>query len=223
MPLKKSEIIPLQNSNISSEPKRAKRADAVANRELILATAQRLFARQGVANVCMAAIAEAAEVGKGTLYRSFANKGELCLSLMDNDMRLFQDKTLQLLRETCGQPVLARLDAFLDQLVYFMDFHAPLLREAQMQGVLRNGEAAEQASPQMWLPWLHETVGMLLQQAQETGETHDLDIPYLVDAILAPLNADLFIYQRQVLGFELERISRGLRRLVLRGCNGINE
>lgn len=222
MPLKKSKIVPLQNSNIAPEAKRAKRADAVANRELILATAQQLFAEQGVANVCMAAIAEAAEVGKGTLYRSFANKGELCLSLMDNDMRFFQDKTLQMLRETYNQPALARLDAFLDRLVHFMDFHAPLLREAQAQGVLRNALADEGESPQMWLSWLHETVGTLLQQAQQGGEAHDLDIPYLVDAILAPLNADLFIYQRQVLGFELERISRGLRRLVLQGCNGAN-
>lgn len=217
MQLKKSEIIPLQNSNIASESKRAKRADAVANRELILTTAQRLFAQQGVANVCMAAIAEAAEVGKGTLYRSFANKGELCLALMDNDMRLFQDKTLQLLREKHNQSALARLDAFLDRLVYFMDFHAPLLREAQVQGVLRNIQTDESDSPQMWLSWLHETVGMLLQQARQSGEANDLDIPYLVDAILAPLNADLFIYQRRVLGFELDRISQSLRQLVLRG------
>ena len=222
MQLKKSEIIPLQDSNIDSEPKRAKRADAVANRELILATAQQLFATQGVANVCMAAIAEAADVGKGTLYRSFANKGELCLALLDNDMRLFQDKTLQLLRDTYDQPALTRLDAFLDQLVYFMDFHAPLLREAQVQGVMRNIQTVERDSPHRWLSWLHETVGTLLQQAEQAGEAHDLDIPYLVDAILAPLNADLFIYQRQVLGFELERISRSLRRLVLQGCNDTN-
>lgn len=223
MPLKKSEIIPAQQSNNACEPKRAKRADAIANRELILATAQRLFAEQGVANVCMAAIAEAAGVGKGTLYRGFANKGELCLALMDEDIRLFQDKTLRLLREIDNQLALTRLDTFLDQLVHFMDFHASLLLEAQVQDVLRNPPTDEEDFSQMWLSWLHETVGMLLQQAQQSGEAHDLDIPYLVDAILAPLNADLFIYQRRVLGFELERISQGLRRLVLQGCHGAND
>jgi len=212
-----ADIIPLQTADSVDEPKRAKRADALANRALILNTAQQLFTKHGVANICMAAIAEAADVGKGTLYRSFANKGELCLALMDEDMRAFQNKTLQMFREQHNQPALAKLDIFLDSLVKFMDFHAPLLCEAQNQGTLRNIHPPEEASPHLWLSWLHETIGLLLQQAEEQGHAQNLDIPYLVDAVLAPLNADLFIYQRTVLDFELERISRGLRRLVLAG------
>ena len=215
-----SNVIPLQTTDIEAEPKRAKRADAIANRALILATAQQLFAKHGVSNICMAAVAEAAGVGKGTLYRSFANKGELCLALMDEDMRVFQDKVLQLFRETYHQPALDQLDTFLDRLVYFMDFHAPLMREIQKQGVLRNYELAEQTTPHLWLSWLQDTVRVLLQQAEANGETNGLDIPYLMDAVLAPLNADLFIYQREVLGFDLERISQGIRRLVLEGCSG---
>ena len=211
------EIIPLQVPD-TDVPQRAKRADAIANRELILATAQRLFAEHGVTYVCMSAIAEAAGVGKGTLYRGFANKGELCLALMDEDMRAFQNETLQMLRSEHDQPALSRLDTFLDHLVYYMDMHAPLLREVQLHGTIENDTFAQQASPQMWLPWLRNTIGVLLQQAQQQGEASDLDIPYLVDAILAPLAADLFMYQREVLGFELERISRGLRQLVLNGC-----
>ncbi len=111
--------------------------------------------------------------------------------------------------------LIARLTTFLDRLVHFMDSHAPLLCEVQKQGVLPQDEVARQILPHLWLPWLRTTVAMLLQQAQQNGETADLDIPYLVDAILAPLNADLFIYQRQTLGFDLERISRSFRRLVL--------
>ena len=210
--------IPLIAIENAPTPRRAKRADAVANRELILATAQRLFAERGIASVCMATIAETAGVGKGTLYRGFANKGELCLALLDEDMRVFQNQTLQALRENYRQPALSRLDAFLNSLVYFIDRQAPLLREAELYGVLQNETAAGNASPRRWLPWLHQTIGILLQQAQQNGETGDLDIPYLVDAVLAPLSADLFLYQRETLGFELARISRGLRQLVLTGC-----
>jgi hypothetical protein len=70
----------------------------------------------------------------------------------------------------------------------------------------------------MWLPWLRTTISILLQQAQQNGEADNLDIPYLVDAILAPLNANLFLYQRETLGFGLERISQGFRKLVMEGC-----
>lgn len=214
----KTHTIPLIPTESAQPPKRAKRADAIANRELILATAQRLFAERGIANICMAAIAETAGVGKGTLYRGFANKGELCLALLDEDMRAFQNQTLQTLRENYHQPALSRLDAFLNSLVYFVERQAPLLREAESHVLLQNETVAGNASPHRWLPWLHQTIGILLQQAQQNEETHDLDIPYLVDAILAPLSADLFLYQRETLGFDLQRMSQGLRQLVLEGC-----
>lgn len=218
MNLDKTDLIPLIPIESTHSPRRPKRADAVANRELILATAQRLFAERGIASVCMAVIAETAGVGKGTLYRGFANKGELCMALLDEDMRAFQNQTLQALRDNYEQPALNRLDAFLNSLVYFVECQAPLLREAELHGVLQSEVAAGTASPPRWLPWLHQTIGILLQQAQQNGEMGDLDIPYLVDAILAPLNADLFLYQRETLGFELARISQGLRQLVLEGC-----
>lgn len=218
MEFNQPDLIPLVAADDAGQLKRAKRADAVANRELILATAQRLFAERGIAHVCMATIAENAGVGKGTLYRGFAHKGELCLALLDEDMRHFQNQTLQLLRETYDQPALSRLDAFLNSLVYFVERQAPLLREVQLHGTLQDEAPPAPASPHRWLPWLRTTVGLLLQQAEQNREADNLDIPYLVDAILAPLSADLFLYQRETCGFDLERISQGLRQLVLAGC-----
>ena len=48
-----SEVIPLSISDARGKLKQTKRADAVANRELILTTAQQLFAEHGVSNICM--------------------------------------------------------------------------------------------------------------------------------------------------------------------------
>ena len=118
---------------------RHERADAAANRALILRTAERLFAERGVANVCMAEIAEAAGVGKGTLYRRFASKAELCLSLMDRQLGEFQAQSLARFRRqtAAGVAYLTQLADFLEALVGFTDVHSPLLSEVERGGLLR--------------------------------------------------------------------------------------
>lgn len=201
---------------------RQERRDAAANRARILQTAENLFAEHGVANVNMADIAQAAEVGKGTLYRRFTNKAELCLALMDTQMVEFQNGILSRLQQMSAQntPKMDQLDQFIDALIYFTDAHAPLLCEVQRAGLLQ-----EQDPDGLELPhfWQYMTVNGLLRAAVLNGELADtLDVDYLADAILAPLKADIFYYQREVRGFSLERISAGLRLLLhgLRHCDG---
>lgn len=194
-----------------SSASKGERCDAAANRKLILATAEKLFAQHGVENVNMAQIAQAAQVGKGTIYRRFANKAELCLALMDSQMADFQNVMLERMRAMTAENVtpLGQLDQFLDALVYFVEDHAPLLCEVQREGLLGNYD--------LHVPhfWLHMTTSGLMRQAIDAGEmSPHLDVEYMADALLASLRADVFRFQRQVRGFSLERISAGLRTLV---------
>ena len=194
-----------------SPGEKLERADAAANRRLILRTAAMLFEEQGVANVTMADIASAAGVGKGTLYRRFDNKAELALALMDNQMSIFQNEVLAQLREygQQGRSNLFRVDYFLDALVTFTDSHLPLLCVVQSGGLVTEGR--ERSRP---YHWQHQTIGGLLQRAIEAGELGtSVDVSYTADALLAPLRADIFRFQREVRGFSLERISSGLRAL----------
>lgn len=191
---------------------RHERSDAAANRALILQTAERLFAERGVANVCMAEIAAAAGVGKGTLYRRFSSKGELCLSLMDRQMSEFQNETLTRFQEQAihGLPYLERLAYFLEALVDFTEFHSPLLIEVQRDGVV-------QGDVRLNLPhfWQYTTVRALLRSAGRNGEVDEaLDLDYLGEALLAPLHVDTFGFQRRVRGYSTQRIGAGLRELV---------
>jgi AcrR family transcriptional regulator len=61
-------------------PARAPRADAVRNRELVLAAAREQFAEHGL-DAQMDEIARAAGVGVGTVYRHFPNKDSLLEAL----------------------------------------------------------------------------------------------------------------------------------------------
>jgi AcrR family transcriptional regulator len=191
---------------------RHERADAAANRALILQTAERLFVEKGVANVCMAEIAAAAGVGKGTLYRRFASKGELCLSLMDRQMGEFQNEALIHFREHAAQGVayLEQLARFLEALVAFTEFHSPLLIEVQRDGIV-------QGDVRLNLPhfWQYTTVRALLRSAARNGEVKpNLDLDYIGEALLAPLHVDTFGLQRNVRGYSTEQIGAGLRSLV---------
>src|SRR5262245_28005321 len=101
------------------ETQQPTRADALKNRALILKTACRLIKERGVNNVTMSDIAEAAEIGKGTLYRNFENKSEMCRALLDQDQRDLQERALGYLRER-GDP-LTDLRWFLVEVVHFVD------------------------------------------------------------------------------------------------------
>jgi AcrR family transcriptional regulator len=193
---------------------RNERRDAAANRTRILETAERLFAEKGVANVNMADIALAAGVGKGTLYRRFTNKGELCLALMDAQMVEFQNTMLGRMQQMTAESVSKtdQLRHFIDTLVYFTDAHSPLLCEVQREGLLSGQENSRIQQPHFWQ---HMTVCGLLKAAVTAGEIDpDIDAEYLADALLAPLKADIFRFQIEVRGFTLERISAGLQTLI---------
>ena len=205
------ETIELAFTGFENSQEAHERADAAANRRLILQTAERLYAEYGVEAVTMADIAAEAGVGKGTLYRRFDNKAELTLALLDGGAREFQNTVLTRLHtyEEQGTLYLERLDYFLDALARFTDAHLPLLCVVQSQGLIDDRERS--------LPyhWEHQTISALMQRAIATAELlPDIDVPYTADALLAPLRADIFRFQRSERGFSVDRISSGLRALL---------
>ncbi|WP_159062424.1 TetR/AcrR family transcriptional regulator, partial [Streptomyces caniscabiei] len=66
------------------------RADAARNRTRLLEVAARLAAECGAANLTMEAVATAAEVGKGTVFRRFGDRFGLMVALLDHQERELQ-------------------------------------------------------------------------------------------------------------------------------------
>jgi AcrR family transcriptional regulator len=195
------------------EVTRVERSDAAENRRRILGVAERLFAESSVAQVNMQDIARAAGVGQGTLYRRFANKGELCMALLDTQMVEFQNEVLAELRAQnfSRQPRLVQLKWFLDALVHFSDRHAPLLCGAMREGMTPTVDRRQ--SP---FVWQHMTVTGLLNAAVHTREARpELDVPLIAEVLLAPLHPVVFeSIRRDNADMPLSRISAGLQQIV---------
>jgi AcrR family transcriptional regulator len=181
------------------------RADAARNRMRILAAAEQLIAQEGVSQVSMEAIAAAAGVGKGTLFRRFGDRAGLMHALLDERERDFQD---ELIRGEPplgpGAPPVERLVAFGRRLFEYLEAHGDLLRAAESGGRGARFNAAVYA-------FQRAHVAALVREADPSADTD-----YLADVLLAPCGADFFLYQRRVRGLPLERIADGHEELVRR-------
>ncbi len=192
-------------------PGGTERRDAARNRRVIVETARALFDERGVTGVTMEEVARVAGVGKGTLYRRFSNKGLLCQALLDEPTRKLQREVLGDLGDISMGPV-EQLGRFLERLVYFTEENLDLLYGGHetLAGAERLAYFDHPAHE-----WRRSTVLGLLRLARRNGELDEgLDDGYLADALLAPLDVDLYYHQRRVRGISPERIANGLRSLV---------
>lgn len=175
------------------------RSDALKNRVLLLETAQRLFTEQGVEGVPMSAIAEAARVGKGTLYRHFPNKTSLCEALLDDQQRDLQNRTLQRLRTHTDAR--QNLDWFLREVMLFIIHNEALLEV----GVGEIGVSYLDFPAHLW--W-RQTIRGLLDQMELGG-----DLEFLADSLYLLLDVRSVRYLRQSRGYDVSRIIDNLIRL----------
>jgi AcrR family transcriptional regulator len=161
---------------VAGDP-RPERADAVRNRERVLAAARRLFEERGVHAVTLEEVARAAGVAKGTVFHRFGDRAGLALALLDEHERELQERILR------GPPPLGpgappreRLLAFLAALTELTFEHRDLLLEVEHAPAARYRTGAYQA-------WLQHTVVLL-----DDGDA------LRAHALLAPLAADLVAY-----------------------------
>ena len=174
---------------------RPERADAAANRRKVLAAAERLFTRDGPANVTMDAVAAEAGVGKGTLFRRFGDRAGLARAIISEPEAALQDELIRGAPPLGpGAPPLERLVAFGRAYLHFLDSHREILRAAE--GAYEDYLAS---SPYA----VYRTHVTLL--LREGGVTEHTD--YLADVVLAPLGATAFGYHRSGRGLSTEELA----------------
>lgn len=182
----------------AASPER-ERADARRNRERIMCAAARLIDERGMC-FSMDDVAHEAGVGKGTLYRRFGDRAALLRALVSEPEQAFQD---ELIRGAAplgpGAPPEVRLHAFGDGLLRFLNERAIYLQAGElMGGSKRYGHPV--------YAFYRTHVSLLLRQAcGGDAPNHE----YLVDALLGPLSAEPFLYQRDLRGMSVDQICAG--------------
>jgi AcrR family transcriptional regulator len=204
----------MDNPPTIDAPARQERRDARENRDRLLAAAKQLFAAQGIDATSMYEIARAAGVGQGTLYRHFADKGEICHALIKEDLAAFMERVGALIGVESRDAPLARLDMLIAEKNRLTESHLPLFAAMDEASA-----GARRAKPFRgpFHTWLHERISGLLAEAVALGEVAELDIAFTADAILAATAPPLYQYQRNELGYSGERITVGMRRLFVDG------
>lgn len=155
--------------------RRPVRADAVRNRERILAAAEEVFASEGI-SVPIDVVAERAGVGVGTLYRHFPTKEALFEAIVSNHVQ--QLSTLAHECATAADPG-AALFAFLQYFAEQVGYKHDLAEALQSAGIDIKSSCAEVMDEMLAL------VGELLRRAAQAGAVrNDLSAEELI-AMLA--------------------------------------
>ncbi|MBC2908083.1 TetR/AcrR family transcriptional regulator [Streptomyces cupreus] len=198
----------LQLSSREDEP--CLRADAARNRARLLEAAGRLVAEHGAAGVTMEAVAAAARVGKGTVFRRFGDRTGLLTALLDHSEKNFQSAVITGPAPLGpGAPPLERL----------REFGLALLRRSADELEL---QLAAEPDPQRRYSnaprrFLRGHVLILLRRI-----VPDADCELLALTLMAYLDPPMVHYRSKVCGMSQERVEAGWLDLVDRVTRSVS-
>lgn len=171
------------------------RSDAARNRTALLEAAESLIATCGIDALTMDAVAAAAGVGKGTVFRRFQSREGLMGALLNHSETEWQAAVM------FGPPPLgpgvppwARLLEFGRSRLETTLKHTDLIRNA---GRMSTRSYAAYSFSAMHVRYLLTELGV-------TG-----DVPLLAVALMAPLEAPILDQQVRIEGLDLDRVHAG--------------
>lgn len=178
------------------------RSDAARNRQALLVAAQGLVDTCGVPAVTMDAVAEAAGVGKGTVFRRFGSRAGLMAALLDQFEADWQGRVMG------GPPPLGPGAPAYDRLMAFG--RSRLEQNIRGAALIRAASDAPRRSYAVY-SFAATHVRYLLGELDVAG-----DVPLLATALLAPLEVPIIVQQMEYENIDVERIAAGWRDLAER-------
>ncbi|MCW2755223.1 MAG: regulatory protein TetR [Marmoricola sp.] len=179
------------------------RSDAARNRDALIVAAQQLVSRCGAEAVTMDAVAEAAGVGKGTVFRRFGNRAGLMARLLDESEAAWQGAVIS------GPPPLGPGAPPRERLLAFG--RSRLTSNLERADLLVAASGADTTRSYAAYSFTATHVRYLLDELGVQG-----DIALLATALLAPLEVPILRQQVDVEHMDVERVLAGWEDLVTR-------
>lgn len=176
------------------------RKDATQNHKKILTAATQLFQQNGVANVSMKDIAVAAQLGPGTLYRNFPNKGMLCLDLVYGHLETFIANQQRL------TPTATTWQLLLTNYLSFREENRELLATIEGSSQVNFTQTA-----------LYQQLFRLFTRFLQTvlPDVTPATIQFRTDMLIAMLKSDNYAFQRKQRGLSNDQICQMINAIVL--------
>jgi len=156
-----------------------------ASREKILDAAERLFAQRGFSGIGMREVAEAAGLGKSSLFHHFHSKADLYAAVVGRILDLF-DQRLTAALAAGGDPI-ARFDRWIDTLIDTLSAHptaARLLLRSLFEDDELAGTSEEEQRVDRTIKRMFTAIGNLLREGMEAGKFRLASIPHTLQSLV---------------------------------------
>ena len=178
---------------------------------LIRAAADELFEEHGVENVTMHQIAKKADIGQATLYRRYANKGELCMAILSSDTADFL-RGLDLFMENADEKssALELLNGVIEKAAEY------ICDKAKILVIVKNEYGRHLQLLQYNHPvfmHLQTIIESIYTRAMNQEEVIPIDVTLITQLLIAALNPDLFLHKQTVSGFNNKGMIEGIKLL----------
>lgn len=175
----------------------------------ILQTANHLFNEHGVECVSMHQIAKSAGIGQGTLYRRYANKGDLCMDVMKDSFEKFSNDVVKDLKLQADRPVQERLYDVVCKVIYFLETKSRFL------GVMHASQLSDVQKTDFFesppYHFLHGIISNLLKEATEQELVHPIDANYVAHSYISVMSPHTHMHLRMRCGYSLADVQEQFR------------
>jgi AcrR family transcriptional regulator len=197
---------------------RREREQAI-RRSLIIEAAQKLFEQKGFEATSVDEIANAAELGKGTIYSYFKSKEEIYIAILEKGMEILKERMNCVVNEPipATEALIKLYDTFVNFLGERKSFIESMLNQSDAPILYRLGSLANGLKNRS--PEWQELVSRVIERGIKDGEFQSFQVEQMAKIIIALIIGLIIQYETGQVEKDLNEYRDTVFLLVLKGIS----